>query len=102
MKESKKLILQAGEEDNDLKAMGILNKVIRAKRSENFVDKWLDILTESYTVLNPSEGKFTTYNTSEGTLDYFPKANKLLIRKTNKWIKPGLRWIYENLIPKEK
>ena len=34
-----------------------------------------------------------------GVIDYFPKANKVLIRKDNKWIKPGLKWIITNLLP---
>lgn len=35
---------------------------------------------------------------SYGSITYYPKANKLLIHKTNKWIKPAMQWIHKNII----
>lgn len=33
-----------------------------------------------------------------GKLTYYPKSNKLLIHKENKWLNDGLKWIIKNLI----
>ena len=98
MKKSEELKQQMAEEDNDIKAFGIGSKVIREQRSERFEDKWLSILISLYDVLYDNNGKYTIKSDSHGVLDYFPKANKLLIRNKNKWVKPGLKWITKNLI----
>jgi hypothetical protein len=31
-------------------------------------------------------------------VDYYPKADKILIRKENRWIKPGLSWLIANVL----
>lgn len=35
-----------------------------------------------------------------GIINFYPKSNSLLIRKTNRWIKPGLQFIVQNLLKK--
>jgi len=103
MKKSEKLKQQGDQEPNDLKAMGLYNKSLREHRSEKFVDKHLSNLEEKgYDIIYDNNGKYTIDTDSQevkhGVIDYFPKANKLLIRKKNKWVKPGLPWIIKNLL----
>lgn len=33
--------------------------------------------------------------------DFYPKANRVLIRKQNKWLHNGLQWLIKNVLPKE-
>jgi hypothetical protein len=104
MKKSDELRDQANREDNDLKAMGLYNKSLREGRLERFEDTHLtQLLRAGYDVAHIEEqGKYTIdtdiQETKYGLVDYYPKANKILIRKQNKWIKPGLKWIIKNLL----
>jgi len=98
MKKSEQLEVEANQTENDLAALGIFTKAIREKRSENFEEYWLEKLQCDYKCEEVSEGKFTIYDTKFGTLDFFPKANKVLIRKQNKWNKPGLKWMVNNIL----
>ena len=99
MKKSEQLRKEAEQEENDLVAMGIYNKVLREERLErfeNYIDK---LLRAGFDVTEiAGQGKFTIKPTDFGTIDYFPKANKVLIRKDNQWIKGGLRWLIKNLL----
>ena len=99
MKKSEQLKIEAQQEDNDLKALGIYNKVIREERAERF-EKYLDKLIEKGydTVELPDQGKFTIYTEHFGIIDYYPKANKVLVRKLHKYIPKGLNWIINNLL----
>ena len=45
-----------------------------------------------------AQGKVTIYPTKFGIVDFYPKSNKILIRKENKWITGGLRWIISSLL----
>lgn len=99
MKQSEELLQLARKEENDLKSMGMYIKALRASRSEKFEDGWLLPLSDRYKV-DKIDFKYTITTESFGILDYFPKANKLLIRKDNKWIKPGLKWMINNLFNK--
>lgn len=94
MKKSEQIRAQMRAEENDLKALGLGGKVIREQRSENFEENWLPKLREIYDVdYSPTIGSYTFELPRHGIIDFYPKANKLLIRKRNKWIKPGLKWI---------
>ena len=46
MSTSEELKVLASQEENDLKAMGLLNKALRESRSEKFSDKYLIQLKE--------------------------------------------------------
>lgn len=108
MKKSEALKQQAAEEENDLKALGLMTGSLREGRLEKFTETYLpqllkagydiseDVWTYRYTIDTSTGGK------NYGIVDYYPKANNLLIRKTNKWIKPGLRWIVEKLLPNDR
>ena len=96
MKESEKLILASQQEDNDIKSFALQCKALRESRSERFVEDWLPLLSKRYNVVENNH-KYTITTQDYGIVDYFPKANKILIRKDNNWIKPGLKWIITNL-----
>jgi hypothetical protein len=103
MKKSTELRNQAAQADNDLSALGLLNGALRESRSERFLEGALpDLLRNGYDVAYDGNHKYTIDTDSQsvkyGIIDYFPKANKLLIRKSNQWIKPGLAWINKNLL----
>lgn len=80
MKKSEELTLAAQREDNDIKSFGLLCKALRENRSEKFINGWLKPLQMKYDVMENNH-KYTITTQDYGILDYFPKANKLLIRK---------------------
>lgn len=97
MKESERLKIEAEQTDNDLSALGKYTKVLRAERKEKFEETWLEKLQEQTEVTKRDNGSYT-FNSKYGMVDFFPKANKLLIRKQNKWMKPALNFIINNII----
>lgn len=103
LKKSQELLLEAQEEENDLKALGKYTKAMREARLERFDDYIVPLETRGY-IITPFNGtKFVIDTQIEkfGIIDFFPKANKICIRKGNKWIKPGLKWIIKNLLENE-
>jgi len=99
MKKSEDLHQQANKEDNDLKALGLYNKSLREGRMERFEQSFLPVLLKKGYEVAKDNYKYTIDTYDEfGILDFFPKANKLLIRKDNSWKKPGLQWIIKNLL----
>lgn len=97
MKTSEQLQHQASKEDNDFRSLALLTKALRENRSERFIEDWLPVFMRMYPVEARLNGSYSITTQKFGTIDYFPKANKVLIRKTNKWIKPGLKWLISNL-----
>ena len=104
MKKSEELKQAAAQEDNDLKALGLMKGSLREARLEKFTEEYLpQLLKKGYEIaINESDGRYsidTNYcGKIYGIVDYYPKANNLLIRKNNAWIKPGLKWIVEKLL----
>ena len=98
---SEELRKQAAQADNDFQAMSLLNKSLREHRLEKFQDYIISLQQKGYDIVE-SNHKYTidtdTQGIRFGIVDYFPKANKLLIRKENTWIQPGLNWIIKNLL----
>jgi len=90
----------AGEE-NDLKALAIYKKILREKRTLKW-ENWKREIISSDLVLEydefPSQGKISFLIEKYNWVDYYPKANKVLIRQKNDWIKPGLKWLINNLL----
>jgi len=94
MTNSDKLRDQLALEENDLKALGIGKQLIRAERTERFEETWLPKLQAKCNVIYDAQtGRYTFELSGYGVMDFYPKANKVLIRKLNKWIQPGLKWI---------
>lgn len=96
---SNDLMKKANNEDNDLKAMGLYTKVMREQRSERFENYKDKIIQAGYNIIeHEAQGKYTIEPTPYGIIDYYPKANKVLIRKDNEWKTAGLRFIINNLL----
>lgn len=81
----------------DFKMLENMNRELRRKRFENFEDNWLEKLKQKTKLTKRANGSYT-FDSHLGVIDYYPKANKLLIRNTNKWKKPGLKFIVKNII----
>lgn len=96
MKNSEELMSLASKEDNDIISFALQCKALREKRSEKFLEDWLPLLEIRYPVEFKNH-KYSITTQEFGIIDYFPKANNLLIRKDNEWKKPGLLWIIKNL-----
>jgi hypothetical protein len=92
---------EANSKDNDLAYMGANKKVFREQRLHNF-GKWYEELENSSNVIsldyNAGQGKVTINTEKFGIVDYFPKANKLLIRKDNDWNPSGLNWLKTHIL----
>lgn len=95
----------AAREDNDFKALGLHNKALREKKVETWNDNWKDKFLKSDKIItyieDNNKGKFIfncLINNEEQTIDYFPKANKILIRKDNSWKTKGLNWMIKNIL----
>jgi len=107
MKKSEIYHQRAQEANHILAALGMETKALREERKERFEETWLPKLMQREVIVTyfafPAS-KYEICYMKDGiqeTIDYFPKANKVLIRSKNKWIKPGLRWIVKNLIGEE-
>jgi hypothetical protein len=101
MKKSEELKIEAKQEESDFSYMAKMNKSMREARLERFEDGYTEKLESKNCVVIPFNGSkvvIDTQTSNYGILDYFPKANKILIRKDNKWIAQGLRWINDNLL----
>lgn len=102
MSKSKDLKHEANAEENDLKAMGLYIKSAREKRGEDFKEDILPRLLEIgyYIECDEAFSKYTiTTNIKEyGTIDFFPKKNKILIRKSNTWKTGGRQFIEDQLL----
>jgi len=102
MKKSEELKKQASQEENDFRAMSLYNKSLRETRFEKFHE--LDIqgqLERKGCIVVPFNGSKVVIDTQTekwGVIDYFPKANRILVRKGNNWHSAGLRWIIINLL----
>lgn len=97
-KPSEILRQQAAEEENDIKAFAIGGKVIREERKERFEENYLPALREKFEVYERPNGSYTIDETPFGVIDYFPKANKVLIRANRKWHTAGMKWMRKNLL----
>jgi len=98
MKKSEYLQQAFNTEENDLKALGIGKQLIRETRKEKFEDFWLSKLKDKTSVIfEEQNGRYIFQIENKGIIDFYPKANKIHIRKTNKWIQPGLKWIIKHL-----
>jgi hypothetical protein len=99
MKKSEEYRQQAQEAEHVLASLGLHTKALREERMERFKEKYLPLLEKKAMIaINEGQGRVTINNGKFGVIDYYPKANKILIRKQNKWIKPGLQWLVKNLI----
>lgn len=100
MKKSEILAAEANEQESDFKFMALKNKSMREARLEKFEDGYLELLEKQNCIVIPFDGSKVVIDTQSkyGIIDYFPKANKVLVRSKNKWHEQGLKWININLL----
>lgn len=104
MKKSEQIRIEAREQESDLAYLGKMTKVLREERAENFEEKWYDKLLVIFgTITSWDDGTRYTFATQRhGEMTFYPKANKVLIHKSGLWKKPGLKWLIQTYLPKEK
>lgn len=99
---SKRMKLEAQQEDNDLVYLGKARKMYRQERLETFVEFYEKLIVEPLITSiteHTIQGKFEIKTTTKyGIVDYYPKADKILIRYSNTWKTKGLNWIKKFLI----
>lgn len=76
--------------------MGIIATTMRI---EAFELNLKQLERKNYIISELIGGKYTIDTQSEiGIIDFFPKSNRVLIRKYNKWEDYGLKWIVLNML----
>jgi len=80
---------------------------IRDRRADMFNEKWLATFSDKFGqnfMYDEKKYCYTIQTSNQDnkpwTLDFYPKANKVLIRQENRWIKPGLNWLLDTFITK--
>lgn len=92
---------EAQKEENDFAYMAKMNKSMREARLERFEDGYAEKLEANNCIVIPFNGSKVVIDTQTekfGIVDYYPKANKVLVRKLNEWKTQGLRWINDTLL----
>lgn len=103
MKESEKYRQLAQESESDFRALALHTKALREARLERFEDGYKELLEAKQCIVIPFNGSkivIDTQTNKYGILDYFPKANKILIRNKSQWKNAGLRWLHDNILKK--
>lgn len=104
-KTSEELAKESREEENDYRALALSTKSLREARLERFEEgDYIVKLKEADCIVIPFNGQKVVIDTQTdkyGIIDYFPKANKVLVRKENDWKSQGLKWMFNNLFPKK-
>ena len=72
------------------------NKQARNNNLADFQDYVLEGLRVMYPIVKNRSGSYTL-RSPHGSIDIFPKANKLFFRKTERWKNDGLAWLCNNL-----
>lgn len=83
----------------DWEGMRIARKKDRAHNENLFDNEAKEKLIEMYdTKYNENQNKYTFDTFKFGLVDYFPRRNKLYIRKWNKYLYNGLAFIKKHMI----
>jgi len=78
--------------------IGCMSKILRTINEKRFTGKYIPELKKYYPVFQRNNGSYEIETEDFGTLDFFPKSAKLLIRKDNTWKEHGFEWIDEYLV----
>ena len=92
MKNSERIKIAIQETDNDLREFGLQKQYNRAIRSETFEEVWLPLLERVTGVCVCRNGCYEFYFNNQ-RIQFYPKANRLLFTKENRWQSGGLKWI---------
>jgi len=93
MKKSEQLRIES-----DIAYLGAANKIMREEREERFIERYYSSLEEKLGMakVDPVQRGYLWDTEKFGRIIFFPKANKVLLCKQNKWVKPGLQWLIKN------
>ena len=104
MKESEKIQqeidnLKDEDDPEGFKMLNLSKKLTRAKRAEKAEAFKERLIAKGFEVTTGhAAGCITIRPTDFGILDFYPKANKVLIRTSNKWITDGKQWLTIKLL----
>lgn len=89
------------EEESDYKAMTLNTKLGRELRMEDFEANHFPVINSNKNVSYISKRRdieaYSIQIKGNGTLDYYPKSDRLLIRSSNRWVSNGLKWLNDHL-----
>ena len=77
-------------EESDLKALGEFFKERRQERWENFIQNYVPKLEAKNIEFEIEEGVKIIINNNGEKIDFFPKKNRILFRKSNQWKNNGI------------
>jgi len=101
MKKSDKLFVEAEQEENDFRYWSKIYDAEREKRKENFEDNFLPTIKNSPHVLSIEErmsGSMLMIEFSDGVkIDYYPKKDRVFIKKLCHWKSYGKTWILNKI-----
>lgn len=63
----------------------------------HWINVWMPKFSQMYDISEHVSGGYTLETQEYGIVDYYPKSNKVLIRKDNEWISNGLDWMIKEL-----
>lgn len=101
MKKSELLFKQADEADNDFQFWAKHHNAEREQRKEHFQEKFLPTIMESPLVVSVSErqdGSMYIIEFTDGVkVDYYPKKDRVFVKKLNHWKSYGRTWILNKI-----
>lgn len=82
------------------KEYGVFVKDLREQKYNRFVANILPQLKCSNEVVDIVEKdySFCVVTRTNGAIDIYPKANKLFIRDTKKWVFPICNWLHKHIL----
>jgi hypothetical protein len=102
------ILLQIQQEvENDIIAYSLESAIRREQKKELFEERWLPKFQEWLHGGVKWDGKkecFTfTFEKDKlpVIIDFYPKGNRVLIRKENRWLDNGSQWLIKNVLPEE-
>jgi len=101
MKKSELLKIQADEEENDFRFWNIHHKAIREERIETFDEFFLPKIKDSHLVSvvesRPDQSLYLIKFSDGVEVAYYPKKDRLCIKKGNQWKCNGRTWIMNKI-----
>ena len=91
MKKHEEILKEAHAQEYDLKFWNLFFKAKREERQNVFESQLLPLLEEVTEVEKRKNGSFTFYTANIGKFDFYPKADKVLFRESNRWRPNGAR-----------
>lgn len=92
--------MSSEEEKNDFEILSDSTKEMRDGRNEAWETKWLPkfkAIFEDDLTHDEAAGRWTL-KVGKEIYDFYPKANKVLVRSKNEWKKPGLKFLIKTFI----